>query len=186
MKEYQYQIGKYAFQTPTQIEQIKKEIEAIEYMKSNTELENATNAYKIYRRLNEKPSFQTIVGIEFMQELYRTVIDAGLVTEEQMPAIKVELGNPFQIKEKRLKEEKEINTIAEKKYQKLKQRFHNLSLVTAILFIVIGVMFYIAKTSDYSFISDYEKNIIDKYSSWEEELKEREQEILRKENQYIE
>lgn len=184
MKDYSYLVDKYAFQTPLQIEEAKKELEAIAYIRENTDISELKNAVSLYKKLNEKPSFKTEPGLEFMRELYDVIAASGVIEQKNIPPIKVELANPFHVQPASDKEaEKERETQAEKKLMSLKVRHRNLWIVTVFLVGVISVMFYIAKNSDYSHISDYETQLIDKYAGWEEELSLREQAVKEKETE---
>lgn len=183
MKEYSYLVGKFAFQTPTQIEEAKKEEEAIAYIRENTEISNAKHALSLYMKLNDKPSFHTEIGLEFMRELYDVIAASGMVEKENIPAIKVDLGNPFKISPIPDGKECKRDTTVEKKLMHMQNKHRNLWIVNLFLIGVILVMFYFARTSDYSVIADYETKIIDKYASWEEELTKREQAVIEKEAQ---
>lgn len=184
MTEYNYLVDKYAYQTPRQIEEAKKEIEAISYMRANTDVTQVKNAYALYKKLNEKPSFHTEVGFEFMRELYEIIASSGIVEARNIPPIKIELENPFHLEPQMEEEEKkQRTTAAEKKLEKFQKKHKNLWVVNAFLIGIIAMMFYISSNSDYSFIVDYETKIIDKYSSWEEELSQREEAIREKEKE---
>ena len=182
MKEYNYVVGKYAYQTPTQIEDVKKEAEAIAYIKASTDISNVKNAYQLYKKLNAKPSFKTALGLEFMEELFQIIVDSKMIQESNLEPIKVALFNPFQIEAEMDPDElTRRETKAEKKLKEYKVKNRNLCIIVAFLAVVIGTMFYIASTSEYSYISDYENKILDKYSAWEEELQQREQQLKEKE-----
>lgn len=182
MKEYNYLVDKYAFQTPRQIEEANKEIEAIMYMRANTDITQVKNAYALYKKLNEKPSFHTEVGLAFMRELYDVIASSGIVDQKSIPPIKVELENPFRVEPQMDETEKKERTLkAEKKLEQVERKHKNLKVVNAFLIGILVVMFYISSKSDYSFIGDYETKILDKYATWEEELTQRESAIREKE-----
>ena len=95
MKEYGYLVDRFAYETPTQIEEAKKEMEAIAYIRSNADLTQAKDAYAIYQKLNKKPSFHTEVELSFMRELYDVIAASGAIAKENIPPIKVDIYRPF-------------------------------------------------------------------------------------------
>ena len=54
-------------------------------------------------------------------------------------------------------------------------------IAIVVLLIALGAMFYILRTSDIPTMLDYQTKIEDKYSQWEEDLKQRESIIRKKE-----
>lgn len=182
MKEYSYIVDTYAFETPTMIEEAKKEEEAIAYIREHTDIANVKNAVSLYRKFNEKPSFHTEIGLGFMRELFEIIAASGTIERKNIPPIKVESYNPFRIEPAMDPEEEgKRNTKAEQALQQVKVRHRNLWIVNAFLIIIIVGMFYVTMTADYSYISDYETKLLDKYASWEEDLTEREKLVQEKE-----
>jgi len=62
-----------------------------------------------------------------------------------------------------------------------KKKFLNSMILNFILAIVIIIMIYIASTSDNPTILNYEEKLQNKYSSWAEDLKEKEKELNKRE-----
>jgi len=183
MKEYGYLVDRFAYETPTQIEEAKKELEAIAYIRSNSDLTQAKTAYALYQNLNKKPSFHTQVGLDFMRELYDVVAASGVIAPENIPPIKVEVFKPFgepgmTLTEEERKEKKEKKTISD-----YRVKVRNLRIISAFLAGIIVAMFIIARNGDYSYINDYETKLVNKYAEWEEEITQREQAVREKEKE---
>lgn len=181
MKDYNYQVDKYVYETPLMIEEAKKEEEAIAYMRKNADFGRIDHVCQLYNKLNQKPSFQTEVGMEFMRELYEIIAESGRITRENIPPIKVKSSNPFQLKHPMTKEELLRETKAEEKVHQLKQKIKNLWIINIFFIGMIGIMFYISRHGDYSHINDYRTQILNEYASWEENLRQREQAIIEQE-----
>ena len=65
--------------------------------------------------------------------------------------------------------------------KKYRSYFRYAVIICVVFLITIGGMFYILSTTDSPTIVNYENKIIDKYSSWEEELNQRELDINERE-----
>ena len=50
-------------------------------------------------------------------------------------------------------------------------------ILNIVLFILVGLMFYVATTSETDNIINYRKNITNRYSSWEQDLTDREKAV---------
>lgn len=183
MQEFRFRVDKYAFASLKMYEEVKKEIDAISYMRNNSDITQVKHAYQLYHKLNEKPSFQTEVGMEFMRELYEIIATSGKISRENIPPIKVRICNPCSIESK---DEQVRNTyIANEKGKAAgrTQKEKNLWIVNLFLIGMIAAMLWISRYGDFSHISDYREQIQNEYASWEEELTQREQEISKREKE---
>ena len=186
-------IASYEFQDEWMFEEARKEYEAIQYIKEKTNLKDPGKALKLYKKMNEKPSFHTVIGFDFMQELRNTITQSGLYAEENLAKVKIARdlskyshrynqdeaipdGDNMNLKStntKKLRQE----------FEKLKVSLRNTRIVVVFLAIIIIAFLYIAKNSDYGMMSDYETSILNKYANWEEQLKEREAAVTAKEKE---
>ncbi|MBQ4373052.1 MAG: hypothetical protein II785_03015 [Lachnospiraceae bacterium] len=158
-----------------------REQQAVDYIKANANLSDLAVVEKIYQQLSKQGTFQTAIGLGFLQEL-ETLL---LPEEEPEPEVSKPTVKMY------TKEE----VVAELKKAKAKQqkKVQILTVSTVILAIMVVVMLGISMTSKLPTVLNYKDMVTDEYASWEtelrnreEEVRRREQELLEKESQYVE
>lgn len=160
-----------------------REQQAVDYIKANANLSDLAVVEKIYQQLSKQGTFQTAIGLGFLQELETLLLPEKEKIQEQTsskPTAKMYT-----------KEE----VVAELKKAKAKQqkKVQILTVSTVILAIMVVVMLGISMTSKLPTVLNYKDMVTDEYASWEtelrnreEEVRRREQELLEKESQYVE
>ncbi len=175
----------------------KREAEKIEYIRLKMDLSRPDTAAKVYYKLLEKQSFETIVGLSFLKQLRDYVIAEGVVREEDIKNITVSEKQGEKVEnygdETALELSDEARSTAQaegetsgrdpfednekEKEKKLKtvifyyrQKAKKTNIVIAGLVVIIIVMFIITLTSDRSPFADAEAAMQDKYAFWAEEL----------------
>lgn len=172
-------VGDYMFSTLEEANVAKLELDKIEKLTEKLGDADDDMLYKVYNRSIEKNTFRTPVGLEFMKALKKRLEKSRKIKDEVLP-IPVSVNN-LEIKEASEKEDdiKKVKNDA-KKYS----AFFRWSLfVNAILVIVVIALFVITSTSDNPNIINYENALIDKYSSWESELNEKDKTLRTKERE---
>lgn len=172
-------VGDYMFSTLEEANVAKLELDKIEKLTEKLGDADDDMLYKVYNRSIEKNTFRTPVGLEFMKALKKRLEKSRKIKDEVLP-IPVSVNN-LEIKEASEKEDdiKKVKNDA-KKYSS----FFRWSLfVNAILVIVVIALFVITSTSDNPNIINYENALIDKYSSWESELNEKDKTLRAKERE---
>lgn len=186
-----YRIDGYFFQNASDYERAMKEKETISYLSANTDMTNMKAVYKIYKLSVEKKSFQTIFGLEFLEELRNRLIGSGTVTEDLLEPIPV--GRLVILSSAKnsdgVSEEKQIMKYKDA-YQKARSGSLIKNFLIVVLVAVIGVMLFITSKNQYSiftYFTDYKENmrneLIDEYEDWESQLNEREKELNQREEQ---
>lgn len=158
-----------------------REQQAVDYIKANANLSDLAVVEKIYQQLSKQGTFQTAIGLGFLQEL-ETLL---LPEEEPEPEVSKPTVQMY-TKEEVVAELKKAKTKQQKKVQIL-------TVSTVILAIMVVVMLGISMTSKLPTVLNYKDMVTDEYASWEtelrnreEEVRRREQELLEKESQYVE
>lgn len=158
-----------------------REQQAVDYIKANANLSDLAVVEKIYQQLSKQGTFQTAIGLGFLQEL-ETLL---LPEEEPEPEVSKPTVKMY-TKEEVVAELKKAKTKQQKKVQIL-------TVSTVILAIMVVVMLGISMTSKLPTVLNYKDMVTDEYASWEtelrnreEEVRRREQELLEKESQYVE
>ena len=191
-----YEAGGFVFRTKKEAELAQREIEGTKYLRQKLDMENPNAVFSIYQNLIEQDLFETPVGYCFLKELrdYLPMIPAISneevlaipirypQTEEEEKKQKKEQKKEEQRKERQREKEKAKNKKEQKKEGKnYKGRCQFFMVTSLILLISVVSMLLLAATSDNVNILNYENKLIDKYSSWEQELEEREQAVKEQE-----
>ena len=170
-------VGDYMFANLEEANVAKLELEKIN--KLNEKLVNADVdiLIKVYNKSIEKGTFRTPVGLDYMKKLKGYMEKAGVKKTEILP---IPVNMP--INDKVNKEETSENL---KKYKQAAAKnsamFKWSLFINIVLVVVIIALFVITSTSKNPNILNYENAILDKYSSWEEELTQREKAVREKE-----
>lgn len=182
MKDNEYKVAGYIFTDAHDYKEAKREEETIEYIRANTDLGDMNKAVKLYHKLVERKTLKTVVGYAFLKELQERIRKEGILSEDNIPCIRVEKNaKPIRAYSGALDHE------AEKRHQNIlenyKIKLRNSRIISVFLAVIIIAMLLISVFSDRSIFTDYENQILDKYSVWEEELNARQQELDQREAQ---
>lgn len=191
-----YEAGGFVFRTKKEAELAQREIEGTKYLRQKLDMENPNAVFSIYQTLIEQDLFETPVGYCFLKELRDYLLMIPAISNEEVLAIpirypqteeeekkqKKEQKKEEQRKERQREKEKAKNKKEQKKEGKnYKGRCQFFMVTSLILLISVVSMLLLAATSDNVNILNYENKLIDKYSSWEQELEEREQAVKEQE-----
>lgn len=191
-----YEAGGFVFRTKKEPELAQREIEGTKYLRQKLDMENPNAVFSIYQNLIEQDLFETPVGYCFLKELRDYLLMIPAISNEEVLAIpirypqteeeekkqKKEQKKEEQRKERQREKEKAKNKKEQKKEGKnYKGRCQFFMVTSLILLISVVSMMLLAATSDNVNILNYENKLIDKYSSWEQELEEREQAVKEQE-----
>ncbi len=191
-----YEAGGFVFRTKKEAELAQREIEGTKYLRQKLDMENPNAVFSIYQTLIEQDLFETPVGYCFLKELRDYLLMIPAISNEEVLAIpirypqteeeekkqKKEQKKEEQRKERQREKEKAKNKKEQKKEGKnYKGRCQFFMVTSLILLISVVSMMLLAATSDNVNILNYENKLIDKYSSWEQELEEREQAVKEQE-----
>lgn len=189
-KNNKYVIDGYSFPGRNDYEKALKEKEAISYIAANTNMADMKAVLKIYNKSVEKQSFQTAVGLEFVNNMRKTLISSGIVSKDTLMDIPV----PKISGSRQATASADVNT-SDARADKYKLAYENAlagrtirNIVIAFLTLIIIAMLVITLNSKYSvftYFTDYkadmENELIDKYESWKDELDKREKELDKRE-----
>ncbi len=180
MKENEYKVAGFVFKDSHSYKEAKREEETVEYIKANTDLNDLNKALKLYHKLVERKTLNTVVGYSFLYDLRNKILQAGIVTQENLPNIQIEKSDKEpRVYDNLLEKEKEQRHIALIEDYKIKLR--NSRIISIFLAAIIIIMIVIAVFSDRSMYSIYENQVIDKYESWQKDLENREKALEERE-----
>lgn len=183
-----YTIGDYSFSNKGDYERALKEKEAISYIVANTNMADMKSVLKVYNRSVEKKSFQTVLGLEFVKNMRKSLINSGIVSDDTIQAVPVPAAGGG-------KQQGTDNSFAADKAEKYKLAYENehagrviRNMAIVFLVVIIGAMMFITYNSKYSvftYFTDYKTNmeneLVDKYQEWRNQLEEKEKELNERE-----
>lgn len=170
MTEKSYIVEGFGFKTETEAENAKNEQKGVEYMKQRIDYKNLSASLSAYNMMNDKKLFKTPVGISFMYELRKSIIENG-VLEEDVPPIRVDISDSVASSDKKGTE------------SVYKRRFINMIIVNIALIIIFILFVLIVNNSDNLNIINYQNRIDAQYKDMEEDLSEWSIELKNKEEE---
>ena len=161
----------HTFDDEKQLLAAKKEAEAIEYLRSKTDFTNLNQLLNLYNRILDRDMMETVVGITFLEEIREILVSSGMFKEEQIRPVPL----PKEKKKEKKREEVRKRTREAIVLERNKKELLRWKIVCFFLsFLVVG-MFVIVLTGARSPLAvRYEEDILNKYSSWAEELQKKE------------
>lgn len=176
----------FVFQNEAEAVQAQKEAEGVKFIKEKLDMDKPEMVLQIYNKMVQQNLFETAVGFTYMKELQEYLQTIPFVNKEDILPIPVQHTIlEEQLRRKRTEsrqkqQEKPQEHIVNVDYRK---RFRLMRAVVVVLAICVVAMFAISATSSNPTILNYEQEIINRYAQWEEELNEREMQILEREVQ---
>lgn len=161
-----YLVGGYEFETVEEAREAKMELAAVQYFTNKTRGSSPETTCKLYQKMVEQKMFHTPVGNAFVKELGDYLVHHRFLEPPE--------GETDAEKEKLYK-------AALKELERTKARLTTWRIISIILAVGIAVMVYIASTSSNVNILNYETALQDRYSAWEQELKNKESRIKERE-----
>lgn len=163
----------FVFNTKKEYELAKEEEEAIAYLRENTDLSKPKSLLKLYQKLNNNKTFQTPIGYFFLKELKDKILSMEVIPTEELEDIAVSIAW-----------KKDPNEFEQNSLEGLKQRvkdktlkIRNLYIIIVFLCMILVTMVIISIYKDKTLFTDYQNELLDKYSTWEETLKIKEDEL---------
>ena len=152
-------------------------------------MDNPELVLKIYNKMIREKMFVTAVGYAYLydlQEYLRT--NPGIKDEDILPIEVVHPSLEEGLREEREKHQAKLNEVKKKATKKtitdetLLKKYKISFVVNLILAVSVIGMFLITATSGHPTILNYEEQILNRYSAWEQELTERENALREAEN----
>lgn len=177
----EFVVGEYIFATIDEANIAKAEKEKVDKLEEKLVKADISMLYKVYNKSIENQTFRTPVGLEFMSKLKRT-LDASKETEGKVLPIPVNMPYIDKTDDSTNSKIKNLKLELEKKKNTAKWSI----IINFALVAVVIIMFVISATADSPNILNYKNKIVDQYSSWEQELTQREAEVKKKEAMFNE
>lgn len=179
----EYTIGGYVFKTKEAATAARDELNAIKYMSAKTDSKDPRQVYILYNSLIDKRLFSTLVGINYLKELQQFLYLSEEIPNDKIRpiAINQDLQNVINGRREIIEHESEFRKLSRER-NIYKDRFVKSVIVNIVLVIVIGVIAFITVFSKNANVVNYERNLQDKYATWQEQLESQEASLKAREN----
>lgn len=170
----------YVFANKQDAELAKNEIKKIAYIESHIDMSNMNMVKSIYAQAIENRTFQTPIGIEYLRDLQKAIEeskDEAIVNPIPLYTTfkRITLNDDGKVKERVTK--------AQKTELGLRAKYRNAVLISIILAVLVVAMFFINMYGTTPNILNYKTAVINQYSEWEQNLRERETIVRNKERE---
>ncbi len=157
----------------------REELKKARYLKRHLDYQGADMILQLYRKALNERTFQTPVGLAFVNELREKLIEEGVeeFDIEPIPVYYDVVQNKMRSGYEPVKEEEK------EKPKKEMTKFTVSVILNVILALLVAGMFFVAMTGNNPNILNYRSAIVDKYAAWEQELTEREKAVREKEQE---
>lgn len=169
----------FAFYTDKDAVLATQEQKKIEYLEARMDYSNPESVLKLYVRAIRERIFKTPVGMMYLKHLQQFLLEQEGINQEEIVPIPMYVTFDSEIREQTNPAKKRVQP-SQKKSKKSNALPVSIILNIALIGAVIA-MFVITLNSNQPNILNYEKNLVNQYSSWEQELTEREQIVREKE-----
>lgn len=166
----------YSFDNEKEASLAQHEYKNIQTIKNKIDMNSKDNILLIYNKTVSRNLFKTPIGIAFLKELRDCLTEQYHVSEPELAKIPVPTFSNKPV----TKEERDIDSM-QKEITKLKHVKGKLKIAVVILVAMIGCMFYITATNKNTGFINAEEKVLNKYSSWEDQLNKKEQELKERE-----
>ena len=162
-------VGGYLFSDRKMASQARKEADGIGYVRTRTDLSKPERVLNVYNKLIEQNMFQTPVGYQYLKELQDYLKAQPGIHEEDVRAI------PVVSKAVSSNDAEKVTRVWKRRLEQARKSLTISRVANVIFVLAIIAMFVINIVSNNSTsILNYENEIQDKYSDWEQQLQERE------------
>lgn len=164
----------FIFSNEVVAEKAKKEMNAVAYLRGELHGMDGTHLLVAYKGLIDKEVFDTAEGYSFLKEIQRRLINDETVDNSDIPLIPV--YDPSAIKKRQIELEEPV----------WKRRFFTVLVIVIALSACVVFMFVLTATQDSPNIINYKEKLENRYSSWDESLTKREEQVREKEDKLLE
>lgn len=169
----------FLFLNEADAELARQEKKKVEYLEKHMDYRSAENVLRVYKKAILERVFRTPVGIEYLRRLQKGLTKCKEFEETDVPPIALYQTYELKMRDSYAPARRRVQPAAKKRTP-----WPVIStILNVVLALAVAGMFAITLKSDNPNILNYEKQIINKYASWDQELTEREQAVREKERQ---
>ena len=164
----------YQFASEADAQKAATDASKIRLLHSRVKASKPTDIKAVYEKAIENKIFKTPIGWEYLTGLRNKLIESGFNKDEIIPI-------PLDISFSKHSAFADLSVGQRIKPEKREKKADFLKIFSIILNFVLVVlvvlMFVIAATSESDNIINYKSNVTNRYSSWDQDLKEREKKV---------
>lgn len=167
----------FQFSEPEAYNAAAKDKQIIAYLEKQVDITNADQALRVYQQAIAQDLFSSVVGYTFLKELQEALLQEGKLSQASLTPIPVKTQT--KVIEKTVEKPVEVRVPVKEKNPvppdgKYRAKNRSLVIIIILLAATIGAMFFILLSSNLPNIVNYRTKIVNEYSSWETELKDKE------------
>lgn len=194
LKKEKYSVNGIEFDSQAEAGKAQREWEGIQYVLKKNDISNPQIALILFNKLTEKQIFTTKIGIQFLENLKMQLVASEAIENKDILGYEEEerLRKEAEETERAERQKKRDLEEAEKRQQKkkadierYKNKYYNSLILNAILIVTLIFFVFITLNSKNVNILNYENRLIDKYTAWELELTEWENDLRIREKQMV-
>lgn len=178
-----FMVGGYEFASKEDAQIARDELNAIKYVSAKTNSKDPKQVYSLYNKIIERKLFSTQIGMNYLKSLQTFLYKSDEIPNDKIQPIpiNVEAQEEINLRRERIEFKSELRDLSIKA-ARYKSNFTRVMIVNVVLVIIIIAMFFILNTSSNPNIINYEVNIQNKYSQWQEQLQSQEESLKAREN----
>jgi len=176
-------IDGFSFADESDLSLAEDEIKRIKYITSKINMDNPRAVLTVYDKLISSGIFVTPIGIEYLRTLQNYLFKCKDINDEDVRDIPVAISYSSAIANRTKEREAKMEEIRiDRTLRKTFRKEYKISLlINVILIFLVIVMFVITLKADNPNMINYREAIVNQYSEWEQNLKEREDAVKKKE-----
>ncbi len=182
MSEKDLTVDGYLFNSKSDADNARKELKNIEYIKEHLDKNNPESVLKVYNKLINKRIFTTPPGYRFLKDIQELLLSNPSIVPEDVSPLPLSFMMSFDKSGAGNVNKQTKKVIPMQKKDVLKDKFFISAAFNVVLIIAIIAMLVITLSSDQPNILNYETALQNRYSTWEQELTERERAVREKED----
>lgn len=173
------EMGGFDFYTARDVKLAEAEQRKADYLEERIDYTQPGSILYVYNEAIHEQIFRTPVGILYLKKLQDFLRKQDEIDQEQIKPIP--LYDTYAIDQQSKEDPNNPSLRTLKKREAAVTRFQISVVLNVLLILAIFAMFMISLSSDQPNIYNYERVLLDRYASWEQELSEREQAVRDKE-----
>ncbi len=167
-------VGGYHFASETDAQKATLDLNKIKVLETRVKASRPNDIKAVYEKAIENKIFKTPVGWGYLVELRKKLLDSGFIEEDIIPIpLNISMSRHSALEDLNVKQR--IMPPKQKKNVEFGRIFP--IVLSIVLFILVIIMFVIVNTSESDNIVNYKRNVTNRYSSWEQDLTERERAV---------
>lgn len=175
------EIGGFSFYTENDGRMAEAEQRKIEYLEERIDYTRSESIFHVYDKAIQEQLFKTPVGLLYLKKLQDFLLNQPNIEPERVKAIP--LYDTYAEIQRKTPKQNKPNPQKIRPKERQKAQFQISVVLNALLVLAIIAMFWISFNSEQPNIFNYERALLDKYASWEQELTAREQAVREKERE---